>query len=362
MTALEDRLRLVDAIDQAHLAGCRLRPACSCAGIDVRTFQRWKRPEGGIQVDGRLEALHPRPIHALSDQERDKILQVVNEPRFAELPPSQIVPQLADEGTYLASESSIHRLLRQVGQSEHRGRARAPRAGRIATTHTARGPGEVWCWDVTWLPSRVVGMWYYLYVILDLYSRKIVGYEVHEVESADHAAALVRRTAVAERIDESLTKPVLHGDNGAVLKATTVLAMLRWLGISPSYSRPRVSNDNAFAESLFRTIKYHTGYPAKGFESLEHCKEWANRLVGWYNLKHRHSGLRFVTPEQRHLGLQERILKAREAVYREARNHNPTRWSRNIRNWEPVGTVHLNPDHEDLNRTAKNQARGRLAK
>jgi transposase InsO family protein len=206
-----------------------------------------------------------------------------------------------------------------------------------------------------------VGRWFYLYMILDLYSRKIVGYEVHETELSEHAAALVRRTAVTERIDESLVKPVLHGDNGAVLKATTVLAMLQWLGISPSYSRPRVSNDNAFAESLFRTIKYHTGYPAKGFENLEHCKDWANRLVGWYNLKHRHSGLRFVTPQQRHLGRQEQILKAREDVYRAARSRNPARWSRDVRNWEPVGSVHLNPDREDLNRTAQNQTKGRLA-
>jgi len=352
---------MVHAIDQAHSAGCRLRPACSCAGIDVRTLQRWKRLDGDIRADGRPGAIRPRPSHALSDRERDEILHVVNQPRFAELPPSQIVPKLADEGTYLASESSIHRLLRQEGQTRHRGRSKPARTGRRATTHTAHHPGEVWCWDVTWLPSRVVGRWFYLYMILDLYSRKIVGYEVHETESSDHAAALVRRTAASERIDESLAKPVLHGDNGAVLKATTVLAMLQWLGISPSYSRPRVSNDNAFAESLFRTIKYHTGYPVRGFEGLDHARQWADRLVSWYNQEHRHSGLRFVTPEERHAGRQNQVLAAREAVYTKAREKNPTRWSRGVRDWTPIGAVQLNPDHEDLNRTAQNQAKGRLA-
>jgi len=360
MTALEDRMKVVHAIDQAHSAGCRLKPACSCAGIDLRTLQRWRQLDGTVRSDGRPEAIHPRPSHALSDQEREEILKVVNQPRFAELPPSQIVPKLADEGIYLASESSIHRVLCQSNQNQHRGRSKPACTGRVATTHTAHCPGEVWVWDVTWLTSRVLGRWFYLYMILDLYSRKIVGYVVHETESSEHAAALVRRTSVSERIDESLVKPVLHGDNGAILKATTVLAMLQWLGISPSYSRPRVSNDNAFAESWFRTIKYHTGYPMRGFESLEHSRQWADRLVSWYNREHRHSGLQFVTPEERHTGKQLQILKAREAVYVAARERNPARWSRGTRNWKPTGAVQLNPDREDLNRTAKNQSKRQL--
>ncbi|MBK8803307.1 MAG: transposase [Fibrobacteres bacterium] len=268
MTALEDRRKIALAIDQAHLDGCRLKSACSCAGIDVRTLQRWKQLDGEIRPDRRPGSIHPRPSHALSEAEREKILQVVNEPRFAELSPSQIVPKLADEGAYLASESTFHRVLRKEGQHRHRGRAKAARTGRVATTHIADRPGQVWCWDVTWLPCRVVGRWFYLYMILDLCSRKIVGYVVHESESSDHAAALVRRTAVSERIDEATTKPVLHGDNGAALKATTVLKMLKWLGIAASYSRLRVSNDNAFAESVFRTLKYHTSYPLRGFEDL----------------------------------------------------------------------------------------------
>ena len=198
-------------------------------------------------------------------------------------------------------------------------------------------------------------------MILDLYSRKIVGYEVHEVESADHAAMLVKRTAAAEEVDALVVKPVLHGDNGAVLKAMTVLAMLRHLGIAPSYSRPRVSNDNPFAESWFRTIKYRTGYPVKGFRDIQDAREWADRLVQWYNHDHHHSGLRFVTPQERHAGQQDLILTARENLYAKAREDHPARWSRGTRNWTPIGPVQLNPEREGINRIAQNQTKGQLA-
>ena len=142
-----------------------------------------------------------------------------------------------------------------------RGRAQPPRASRPPTTHIATRPGEVWCWDVTFLPAQIQGRWFYFYLILDLYSRKIVGFEVHDTDSADHAAHLARRTALAEGVHTISARPVLHGDNGATLKATTVLAMLHWLGIKPSYSRPRVSDDNAFAEALCsRSRRIHYGH------------------------------------------------------------------------------------------------------
>jgi putative transposase len=144
---------------------------------------------------------------------------------------------LADEGVYIASESTFSRVLREHGQVTHRGRAKEPRATRVPTTHIATAPRQVWCWDMTYLPAMVAGRWFYLYLILDLYSRKIVGWEVHDTDDADYAAHLVRRTALSEGIAALQTRPVLHGDNGATLKATTVLAMLHWLGVKPSYSR-----------------------------------------------------------------------------------------------------------------------------
>jgi putative transposase len=284
----------------------------------------------------------------LSETERARIIAVANEPRFAETPPARIVPALAEEGIYLASESSFHRVLRAHGQMSRRGRARPPRASRPPTTHVATAPGHVWCWDVTFLPALVQGQWFYLYLILDLYSRTIVGFEVHATDNADHAAHLARRTALAEGVHALPVKPVLHGDNGATLKATTVLAMLHWLGIAPSYSRPRVSDDNAYAEALFRTAKYRPEFPANGFADLDAAREWAARFVQWYNHEHRHSGIGYVTPAQRHAGQDCALLAARHALYTSARTRNPRRWTRQTRNWTPVAAVTLNPERDTV--------------
>ena len=346
MIALDDRTTLAQHIDTAHAAGARLRLACEVAGIDLRTLQRWKSQSGRVEGDGRPRSIHPTPRHALTDTERAQLLCVANEPRFADVPPARIVPMLADEGVYLASESSFSRVLREHGQTTHRGRAKAPRTVRPPTTHIATAPGQVWCWDMTYLPAQVQGRWFHLYLILDLYSRKIVGWEVHDTDHSDHAAQLVRRTALAEGIAALTHKPVLHGDNGSTLKATTVLAMLNWLGIKPSYSRPRVSDDNAFAESVFRTAKYRPQFPAKGFAELDAARAWAARFVQWYNLEHRHSGIRYVTPAQRHAGEDHPILAARHALYTQARDGNPERWSGHTRNWSAIGAVTLNPERD----------------
>jgi transposase InsO family protein len=351
MIGLEDRQALAQNINLAHATGARLQQACAVAGIDLRTLQRWEAAAGLVTGDGRPAAVRPVPPHALSPAERVQVLQVANEPRFADVPPARIVPMLADEGVYLASESTFSRVLREHGQTVHRGRAKAPKAGRPPTTHFATAPREVWCWDMTYLPAVVLGRWFYLYLILDLYSRKIVGWEVHDTDDADHAAHLVRRTALAEGIAAMITKPVLHGDNGSTLKATTVLAMLNWLGVKPSYSRPRVSDDNAYAEALFRTAKYRPEFPARGFADLDAARTWAAGFVRWYNVEHRHSGIRYVSPEQRHAGDDHAILAARHALYTEARKRNPARWSGNTRNWAPIGTVTLNPERDSVVRT-----------
>lgn len=348
MIRLEDRRQLAQHIEEAHAAGARLRCACEVAGIDLRTLQRWKAGGGLVGGDRRPHAVHPTPAHALSEVERAELVRVANEPRFASVPPARIVPMLADEGRYLASEATFHRVLRAEGQMSHRGRSKTPQASRPPTTHVATAPNQVWCWDMTFLPATVVGRWFYLYLILDLYSRKIVGFEVHETDSADHAAHLVRRTALSEGLHGTETRPVLHGDNGATLKATTVLAMLHWLGIKPSYSRPRVSDDNAFAEALFRTAKYRPEFPAQGFATLEAAREWAAAFAHWYNVEHRHSGIRYVTPAQRHAGEDHALLAARHALYTRAREQNPRRWSRHTRNWKPVEAVTLNPERESV--------------
>jgi len=201
---------------------------------------------------------------------------------------------------------------------------------------------------MTYLPATVIGRWFHLYLILDLYSRKIVGWEVHATDDSHHAAHLVQRTALAEGIAMLAHKPVLHGDNGSTLKATTVLAMLHHLGVKPSYSRPRVSDDNAYAESLFRTAKYRPEFPAKGFVDLDEARAWAAQFVRWYNHDHRHSGIRYVSPAQRHAGEDHAILAARHALYMRAREAKPARWSGSTRDWSPLGPVTLNPERDAI--------------
>jgi transposase InsO family protein len=322
MTRQEDRRSLFDAIATACAAGARLEPACAEVGIDARTFQRWRAGEGEVQADRRPTAIRPKPSHALSEAERARIVAVANEPRFADVPPARIVPALADEGRYLASEASFHRVLRDHGQMRRRGRARPPRTAGPPSTHVAAVPGQVWCWDVTYLPSRLQGGWFYLYLVLDLFSRKVIGFEVHATDQAEHAAQLVRRTALAEGIHARSLRPVLHGDNGPSMKGTTVLAMLHWLGIAPSHSRPRVSDAEA--------------------------RGWAAAFVRWYNHEHRHSGIRYVTPAQRHAGEDQPLLAARHALYQQARAANPCRWSGRTRNWTPIGAVTLNPERDRI--------------
>jgi putative transposase len=355
MTRLEDRQILVRDIEKACAEGARLAPACALAGINARTLRRWKAGDGLAQGDRRPDAERPMPAHALTEAERARIIAVANEPRFAETPPARIVPTLADEGVYIASESSFYRVLHAYGQMNRRGRAQPPRPSRPPTTHIATGPAGVWCWDVTFLPAQIQGCWFYLYLILDLYSRKIVGFEVHDIDTADHAAHLARRTALTEGVHAMPARPVLHGDNGATLKATTVLAMLHWLGIKPSYSRPRVSDDNPFVEALFRTAKYRPEFPIKGFADLQAARDWSARFVKWYNNDHHHSGIRYVTPAQRHAGQDGPVLAARHAVYQDARRRNPQRWSGPTRNWTPVGVVTLNPERDAVVRAATSQ-------
>ena len=348
MTRLEDRRQLSDDIEQAHRTGARLHLDCELAGIDVRTLQRWKACDGLERGDGRPSAVRATPAHALTPAERERIVQVANEARFADMPAARIVPTLADEGVYVASERSFQRVLRDHGQNRHRGRAKAPRKSRPPTTHIATAPGQLWCWDMTFLPTIVTGRWLYLYMILDVYSRKIVGYEVHDSDDSAYAAQLVKRAALAEGVHAMADKPVLHGDNGATLKATTVLAMLHWLGVKPSYSRPRVSDDNAYAEALFRTAKYRPEFPARGFFDLEQARNWARQFVHWYNNDHRHSGIRYVSPAQRHAGKDIEILARRHEVYIAARERQPRRWSGRTRNWTPIDVVTLNPERDAL--------------
>lgn len=350
MISSPDRQHAVALIDEARQGGARLQPACRELGIDVRTYQRWTWG-GAIKPDGRPEAVRPVPANKLSAAERAAVLALCHEPPYASLPPGQIVPRLADEGQYLASEATFYRILREAEEQHPRGRARAPRPAADPPRLCAQAPCQVWTWDISWLPGPVKGLFFYLYLILDLYSRKIVGWEVYECESADYAAAVVRRAVLAEQcIDQPL---VLHADNGSPMKGETLLATLYRLGISTSYSRPRTSNDNPFSAALFRTCKYCPAYPDQGFGSLEETRTWMQQFVPAYNQAHRHSGIQFVTPEQRHQGHDGAILANRQTVYEQAKARHPERWSGPSRNWQPVTEVWLNPSAEVQSAPAK---------
>jgi len=329
-------------IREAKAAGCRLHCACAELGVCARTYQRWVRgDEGAVGADRRTTNVRPPPGNKLTEEERSQILAVANSAEFASLPPSQIVPALTDQGVYVASESSFYRVLKEAQQQHHRGRAKKP-SKRVVTSHCATAPNQVWSWDITWLPAEIKGKYYYWYMILDVFSRKIVGHEVHEAESADLASLLMRRASLAEGL---AGRPlVLHSDNGSPMKGATMLATLENLGVAASFSRPRVSNDNPYAESLFRTCKYRPDYPNKPFGSVEEAQAWMHKFVYWYNQDHKHSGLKFVTPAQRHSGQAIAIMKHREQVYHEAKNRHPTRWSRQVRNWKLEDEVWLNPE------------------
>jgi putative transposase len=333
---------LIELVNEARAAGARLGPCCKVIELDVRTMQRWlaRGPEGGEDL---RKGPRNSPKNKLSEAERRQVRELLLSPEFVDLSPSQIVPKLADMGFYIASESTLHRLLRQEKLAAHRGRTR-PSTHRRPDEHVATGPNQVWCWDITYLRSPVAGVFFYLYLFVDVWSRKVVGWTVLEEESSDAAARLFRQICADERLDPAGL--VLHSDNGSPMKGATMLATLQRLGVVPSFSRPSVSDDNAFVEALFRTAKYRPGYPSKPFASIDAARAWVRSFVSWYNEEHQHSAIRFVTPADRHAGRDVEILNHRRDVYERARARHPERWAGATRNWSPVETVTLNPRHE----------------
>ena len=338
MTTRPQRIQIICDIEIAVAAGARYTPACACIGLSTRTLQRWQSEPA--RVDLRPTTAHAKPTHALSQADKARIIAVCNQPEYASLPPSQIVPKLADKGIYIASESSFNRVLREYNQMHHRGRAAAASVAKPPTTHIATAINQVWMWDITYLPSTVRGQFFYLYCVQDLFSRKTVAWEVHATESGELAAQLMSQAKLREGFKAGL---VLHSDNGAAMKSQTLRVKMQELGITKSYSRPSVSDDNPYIESFFRTLKYTPKWPSEGFKSLSEARDWVLRFMCWYNTEHQHSSLNFVTPEQRHQGLDAEILAQRHALYEQARANNPARWSGKTRNWTPAGAVALNP-------------------
>lgn len=341
MTALPERDQVMAMVAEAIVAGARQERACEVISLSERTLQRWQndRAEGACD---RRPARIQTPKNRLDELERRRVLAIANSPEFGHLAPSQIVPRLVDRGEYVASESTFYRVLKAANQLKHRGAEKPATPRRKPRALAATAPGQLFSWDITYLPTQVMGSYFYLYLFMDIYSRKIVGWQVYESESSDLASEVMRDICMRENIAPK--QVVLHSDNGSPMKGATMLATLQKLGVIPSFSRPACSNDNPFSESLFKTLKYRPAYPCRPFESLMAARCWVGTFVHWYNEEHRHSAIKFVTPAQRHAGLDGALLRKRVAVYEAAKAKNPKRWSGATRNWEPVTTVHLNPE------------------
>jgi len=331
-------------VDEAVAAGARQAEACKVLGLPARSVQRWAHKSD----DGRHGPKHAPP-NKLSAAERKKVVTIATSTEFRDQSPKQIVPTLADRGTYVASESTFYRVLRGAGLQRHRGRSRAPTPRPLGPA--ANGPWQLAAWDITYLRSHIRGQFFYLYLVEDVWSRKILGWNVHEVESSELAAELVERIRDETDPDVDLRGWILHSDNGGPMKGATMLATMHRLGIVPSFSRPRVSDDNAYAEALFRTLKYCPEYPGRGFASVEDARAWVARFVAWYNDQHLHSGIGFVTPTSRHAGLDIELLAHRRTVYAQACRRKPERWSRHPRLWIRPEVVTLIPETDRISQT-----------
>jgi putative transposase len=337
---VESREQSTELVTEAVANGCRLKSACEALGLSSRTVQRWVL-ETEVVGDKR-RGPKTEPANKLTFEEKTKIISVVTSPEFRDDSPSKIVPRLADQGVYLASESTIYRILKTEDLSAYRSKSR-PATQHRPEPYLATAPNQVWSWDISYLPTMITGIFFYLYLIVDIYSRKIVGFEVHDQEAAILSSRLIEATLEAEGIDGK--ELVLHSDNGAPMKGATMLATLQNLGVVPSFSRPSVSDDNPYSEALFKTAKYCPIYPTTPLPTVEAWREWADKFVSWYG-EQPHSGIKFVTPNQRHRGEDVEILRRRNEVYEKAKRIKPERWSGQTRNWEPIKKVRLNPLRE----------------
>ncbi len=340
MTALAERQLCLDLLQEAILAGARQALACAILGFNARTIQRWT--DGDTVMIDQRPLQQTVPAHKLTEAERATVLAVANSAEFAHLPPSQIVPRLADQQRYIASESTFYRVLRAADQLQHRRAERPAQVRSKPKALCAVAPNQLYSWDITYLPTTLQGKYFYLYVFLDIFSRKIVGWQVYAEESSQNASDMMQDICRRECIARD--QMVLHSDNGSSMKGSTMLATLQNLGVAASFSRPAVSNDNPYSESLFKTLKYRPMQLPKPFEDLLAARQWATQVVHWYNEEHRHSSIQYVTPSERHAGQDQALLQQRIEVYEAARAENPQRWTGQIRDWRRVKIVHLNPE------------------
>ena len=334
---IEQRTLAIELLEEAVGAGARLFKACDILEISVRTYYRWKNNSSGDKRKGAEKSV-PRKLTSAEEQE---IVDVSCSKRFCDCNPYQIVAILLDEQRYIASTSSFYRVLKARDLLHHRRKGRANKKKTTPAELVATGPNQVFSWDITWLKTDVNGIFFFAYMIIDVWSRKLIGWEIHTKESVDISSEMFKR--LARKLKLKGVK--LRSDNGHPMRGSTMIQTLYNLGILPSFSRPRVSNDNPFSESFFKTVKYTAGFPSY-FKDLEHARSWMADFVNWYNTEHRHSGIGYITPEQRHCKEGSMIMAKRNSVIVKAYTAKPERWSRKPALWENAEVVYLNPSAE----------------
>jgi putative transposase len=294
-------------------------PACQALGVSRASLYRRRRPP-----PARPARRRPLPPRALSDAERSRVLEHLHSPRFVDCSPAEVWATLLDEGTYLASQRTMYRLLAAHGEVRDR-RDQLTHPPYAAPELLASRPNEVWSWDITKLLGPSTWTYFYAYVILDVFSRYVVGWTVQHRESAQLATALIGQSCEQQQITpDQLT---VHADRGSSMRSKPVAFLLADLGVAKSHSRPYTSTDNPYSEAQFKTMKYRPGFPAR-FDSIEQARAFFRQFTGWYNHQHRHSGIALMTPAAVHHGLAKQTHAARRDVLNAAYAATPERFVR----------------------------------
>ena len=302
--------------------------------MSVSTFYRWKKSP----VDQR-KGSRKTPAHALSEEERKEIIEVSCSDEFKDKNPYEIYVILLERGRYIASPRTFYRVLKAEGKLQHRANRKPAQRPSKPPQRKATGPDQVYTWDITYLPTQVRGMFFFAYVIIDLWTREIVGWAIHTSEDEEHAKELF----LSIKRKRNLNGVFLHSDNGNPMKASSFSVWLINLGMILSYSRPLVKNDNPFSEALFGTMKGLPGFP-RAFETIEAARQWLSSFAYWYNKEHRHSGIGYVTPHQRRSGESAMLFEKRNKTLQIAWKEKPERFPKTgPKYWKEQRVVYFNP-------------------
>lgn len=328
------RVEAVKLIKEANHNGARLVKACEALEISVSTFERWRNGKTKDTRKGAVKVV----TRKLSPEERQRIIAISCSDGYKDDNPYKIVASLLSQGIYIASESSFYRVLREEGLIKHRGNTRPGKRHTKPPELVATGPNQVWTWDITWLRTDIHGIFYFAYTIIDIWDRSIVKWAIHDKEDDEYARELFQ--AAFEQ--NGYPNVFVHSDNGNPMKGMSLMALFYDLGISNSYSRPRVSDDNPFIESWFKTLKTHVSNPGM-FKTITEARTWFADFVHSYNGTHMHSGLHYITPLQVRNGEYSTIIRKRNTAMQEAYEKNPIRWSNGVKQLPERHIVYLNP-------------------